>query len=104
MSIQWSNNVNLVRIKMTLEQVCPLGEAIGSYSALRGTSKDTERETEKIKVLSLKGCILICYLQMTSTYIITFDPCDSVKRIFSFSTSSTTCSRSASYQVTLNPE
>lgn len=47
MSIQWYNNVNLVRIKRTLEQVCPLGEAIGSHSALRGTSKDTERETEK---------------------------------------------------------
>lgn len=47
MSIQWYNNVNLVRIKMTLEQVCPLGEAIGSYSALTGTSKDTKRETEK---------------------------------------------------------
>lgn len=80
---------------MTLEQVCPLGEAIGSYSALRGTAKDTERETEKIQVLSLKGCVLICCLQTTSTYIITFGPCDSVKRIFSFSTSSTTCSRSS---------
>lgn len=29
---------------MMLEQVCPLEEVIGYYSALRGTSKDTEEE------------------------------------------------------------
>lgn len=40
-SIQW---YNLVRRKMMIEQVCPLEEWIGYYSAWRGASEDTEEE------------------------------------------------------------
>lgn len=58
MSIQWDNNVNLARIKRTVEQICSLDEGIGYCSALRGTSKDLERETEKNKSFeSQRMCI-----------------------------------------------
>lgn len=40
-SIQWCS---LVRIKLMVQQVCPLGEGIGHYSALRGASEDSEEE------------------------------------------------------------
>ena len=88
---------------MMLEQVYPLEEVTGYYSALKGHLRTLKRKMEKIKILKSQKMCIDLLLTKTFVYIITFDLCNSVERILSFSRSYITCSKSGSYQVTLNP-